>query len=78
MTQILSKDSAFFAKDEAELTGCFALYLARGTADYLRGSFCSVNWDVDEMEAHRSEIVKDKILQIKWVAPLPASGGSGF
>ena len=78
MTPLIGEQFAFFAKDEAELTGSFALYLARDTADYLRGSLSSVNWDVEELEAHKMEIVNDKLLQIKWIAALPSGGGSGF
>jgi hypothetical protein len=66
-----------YAKDEAEQTGCLALYLASSRADYLKGSLTSVNWDLEEMEAHRADIEKG-LLKIKWVPILPTSGGTGF
>ncbi len=67
-----------FAKDQAEQTGGLALYLAQERANYLRGSLTSINWDIEEMEAHKKEIEQDKVLQTKWVTVLPCSGGSGF
>jgi hypothetical protein len=66
-----------YAKDEPEQTGCLALYLASSRADYLKGSLTSVNWDLEEMEAHKADIEKG-LLKIKWVPILPASGGTGF
>ena len=77
----MSKENESFtpyAKDAAELTGGFALYLALDRADYLRNSLTSVNWDIEEMEAHKQDIAEGNLLRIKWVAPLPCSGGSGF
>lgn len=75
----LSNKTGFvdYAQDEAEQTGALALYLASSRADYLTGSLTSVNWDLDEMEAHKEDIKKG-LLQIKWVPILPVSGGSGF
>jgi hypothetical protein len=51
------------------------LYLASTRGDYLKGSLVSVNWDLEEMEAHKEEILGG-LLKIKWVAVLPCSGGS--
>jgi hypothetical protein len=75
----MSTDSGFdeYAKDEAEQTGCLALYLASSRADYLKGSLTSVNWDLEEMEERKADIEKG-LLKIKWVPILPASGGTGF
>ncbi|KAF2464762.1 short chain dehydrogenase-like protein [Lindgomyces ingoldianus] len=66
-----------YAKDDAEQTGALALYLSSPRADYLKGSMTSINWDIDEMEAHKGEIEKG-LLKIKWHPILPVSGGSGF
>jgi hypothetical protein len=73
----LSDNDAFtpFAKDEGELSGVLGLYLASTRGDYLKGSLVSVNWDLEEMEAHKEEILGG-LLKIKWVAVLPCSGGS--
>ena len=77
-TDIVTDDFKAYAKDEAELTGSLALYLAQPKADYLRGSLTSVNWDVEDMEKHDHEIVQKKLLQIKWVPVLPCGGGEGI
>jgi hypothetical protein len=63
-----------FAKDHAELPGMMALYLSTERADFLRGGFVGLNWDVDELEQHREEIVKEKLLKLQW---LPARFGEG-
>ena len=52
-----------FAKDKQALTAGFTLYLQKPEADYLRGGWVSVNWDVTEMEEHRDEIKEGKLLQ---------------
>jgi hypothetical protein len=72
-----NKGFDMYAIDEAEQTGALALYLASSRADYLKGSLTSVNWDLEEMEAHKDEI-EQGLLKVKWVSVLPTSGGSGF
>lgn len=78
-TDLMHVNSGFeaYALDEAELTGSLAVYLATSRADYLRGSLTSINWDVEEMEAAK-ERIEQGLLKIKWVAPLPCSGGEGL
>lgn len=78
VTEILNTEFEMFAKDEVELTGSLVLYLAQPKADYLKNCLTSVNWDVEEMEAHKDEIVKKKLLQTSWVPILPCSGGKGL
>jgi len=75
----LSNSDAFvtFAKDEGELSGVLGLYLASIRGNYLKGSLVSVNWDLEEMESHKDEIMGG-LLKIKWVPVLPCSGGSGW
>ncbi|KAF2203256.1 NAD(P)-binding protein [Delitschia confertaspora ATCC 74209] len=53
-----------FAIDKGIQTGGLSLYLAQPKADYLKGSFISVNWDVDELEAHKSEITEKQLLKL--------------
>ena len=67
-----------YAFDHADLTGMLALYLSQPKADYLRGSFVSVNWDVTEMEAQKDEIVEKKFLKSSWLPVLPMFGGKGL
>ncbi|KAK5172271.1 uncharacterized protein LTR77_003909 [Saxophila tyrrhenica] len=70
-------DFAPYAKDEGEQTGALGLYLASSRGDWLNGSLTSVNWDLEEMEAHKDKIA-DGMLKIKWVPVLPCSGGEGI
>ncbi|KAK2753230.1 hypothetical protein FQN54_007921 [Arachnomyces sp. PD_36] len=56
-----------FAHDKGIQTGGLSLYLAQPKADYLKGSFISVNWDVDELEAHQKEIVDEKLLKLAFL-----------
>jgi hypothetical protein len=38
----------------------------------------SVNWDVDELEQHKDEIVAKKLLETSWLPILPFAGGKGL
>ncbi|ERR1700738_3253093 len=67
-----------FALDHVDLTGMLTLYLAQPRADYLKGSFVGVNWDVEEMEKHKEEIVEKKLLQASWLPILPFFGGKAL
>jgi hypothetical protein len=53
-----------FAKDTQALTGGVSLWLDTPKADCLKGGFTSVNWDVDEMYAHASEISGGKLTEL--------------
>ena len=53
-----------FAKDKQSLTGGVSLWLDTPKADFLRGGFLSVNWDVVELEAHASEIKEGKLAEL--------------
>ncbi|KAM0799895.1 hypothetical protein BDR22DRAFT_806664 [Usnea florida] len=53
-----------FAKDKQSLTGGVSLWLDTPKADFLRGGFLSVNWDVEELEAHASEIKEGKLAEL--------------
>ncbi|KAI9817915.1 MAG: hypothetical protein M1832_004535 [Thelocarpon impressellum] len=77
-TDMPSEQFRPYALDHVDLTGLLALYLAQPRADYLRGSIISVNWDVEEMEAHRDEIEQKKLLQMSWLPVLPIAGGKGI
>lgn len=63
-----------FAKDHIELPGMWSVYLSQERADYLRGGFVGVNWDIKELEEHKDEIVEKKLLKMKGV---PAKMGKG-
>ncbi|EDR07453.1 uncharacterized protein LACBIDRAFT_327958 [Laccaria bicolor S238N-H82] len=46
-----------FALDSPELAGAFAVYLATERAKFLNGKYASVNWDVEELEARKEDII---------------------
>ncbi|KAF2027844.1 NAD(P)-binding protein [Setomelanomma holmii] len=56
-----------FAHDKGIQTGGLSLYLAQPKADYLRGGFVAVNWDVAELEVHKEEIVEKKLLKLAFL-----------
>lgn len=56
-----------FAKDKPALTAGVTLYLQKPEADYLRGGYFSVNWDVEEMEKHKDEIQGKGLLQLGFI-----------
>ena len=46
----------------AELAGAFAVYLTTERAGHLNGRFVSVNWDIEELEARKNEIILEGLL----------------
>lgn len=67
-----------FAHDHVDLIGMLALYLVQPRADFLKGSMVGVNWDVEELEQNKDEIVNGKVLQTSWMPILPFNGGKGL
>ncbi len=53
-----------FAKDNALLFGGVSLFLQKPESDFLRGGFLSVNWDVEELVAHKDEITEKKLVKL--------------
>jgi hypothetical protein len=53
--------------DTPELCGGFTVWLTKGKRTWLAGRYLSVNWDVDELEAKRDEIVEGDKLKIRMV-----------
>ncbi|KAL2810346.1 hypothetical protein BJX63DRAFT_402405 [Aspergillus granulosus] len=51
-----------FRFDTVELAGGAAVWLCSGDRKFLSGRHVSVNWDVDELEARREEIVEQNLL----------------
>jgi hypothetical protein len=64
-----------FAIDKGIQTGGLSLYLARPKADYLKGSFISVNWNLDELEKHKSEITEQNLLKLAFLGAKLGPGG---
>ncbi|KAF2228574.1 NAD(P)-binding protein [Viridothelium virens] len=56
-----------FAHDKGIQTGGLSLYLSTSKADFLRGGFISVNWDVEELEAHKKEIVDNNLIKLAFL-----------
>lgn len=67
-----------FARDHPELPGMMTVYLAQERADFLRGSWVGVNWDVKELEANKDEIVEKKLLKMQWIPAKLGQGGHPF
>ena len=53
-----------FAHDTARLSGDVGVWLATGDKAYLSGRHISANWDVEDLEARKKEIVDGKRLQV--------------
>lgn len=53
-----------FAFDAPALVGGTAVWLCSGRARFLGGRFVAVNWDVEELEGRREEIVRDGLLEV--------------
>ncbi|KAJ4256868.1 hypothetical protein NW762_008964 [Fusarium torreyae] len=51
-----------YAKDSPGLSGSWTLFLSTLRAEWLRGGIVSVNWDIEEMEAHKDQIVRENLL----------------
>jgi NAD(P)-dependent dehydrogenase (short-subunit alcohol dehydrogenase family) len=55
------------AVDEPELCGSFLLWLVRNRPDWLSGRYLSAQWDTDELERKREEIVAGDMLKGRMV-----------
>ncbi|RFU81407.1 3-oxoacyl-acyl-carrier-reductase [Trichoderma arundinaceum] len=52
------------SEDEPELVGQFTVWLASPEAEFLKGKFVWVNWDVDELKLRADEIKNSWLLRI--------------
>ncbi|KIW00115.1 uncharacterized protein PV09_08297 [Verruconis gallopava] len=53
-----------FCEDTVELAAATAVYLASPQAQFLSGRYMSANWDVDELESKRHEIIEKDLLRM--------------
>jgi NAD(P)-dependent dehydrogenase (short-subunit alcohol dehydrogenase family) len=53
-----------FMKDTAGLCGGTAVWLASGDRHFLSGRYVAANWDVEELEARKEEIVRENLLTV--------------
>ena len=62
-SKVLRPELEMYARDTPALFGSLTVYLAGQKADFLRGRFVAANWDVEELERHKEEIVADGLLK---------------
>ncbi|OAL50017.1 NAD(P)-binding protein [Pyrenochaeta sp. DS3sAY3a] len=60
----LNRVSKVPGQDDVALPGHFNVWLASPEAEFLKGKFVWVNWDVDELKAHAEEIKESMLLRI--------------
>ncbi|KAF2093258.1 NAD(P)-binding protein [Rhizodiscina lignyota] len=53
------------ADDHIDLPGGFCVWLTSSDADFLKGRFVWVNWDVDEMLKRKDDILKNDLLRLR-------------
>ncbi|KAH7312713.1 hypothetical protein B0I35DRAFT_514012 [Stachybotrys elegans] len=64
-----------FALDDPMLSGGMSLLLSTSRADWLSGSVVSVNWDIEEMEAHKEEILREGRTKLAYINAKLQKGG---
>jgi NAD(P)-dependent dehydrogenase (short-subunit alcohol dehydrogenase family) len=52
-------------KDDIGLTGAFCVWLAREKRPWLSGRYVSCNWDVEQLEGRKNEIVDKDLLKFR-------------
>jgi hypothetical protein len=67
-----------YALDHVDLTGMLSLYLTQPRVDYLKACLVGVSWDMEELEAHKDEILSKKLLRTSWLPILPFGRGNGL
>lgn len=53
-----------FMKDTAELSAGAAVWLSSGDKSFLSGRCVAANWDVEELEARKEELIQSNLLTI--------------
>ncbi|KAL6248495.1 hypothetical protein RBB50_004750 [Rhinocladiella similis] len=61
-SSVLRPELEIYARDSPALFGSITIYLTGDSADFLRGRFVVANWDVNDLERHKDEIVADGLL----------------
>jgi hypothetical protein len=51
-------------RDTFELVGAVGVWVASGDKSFLSGRYLSINWDVEELEARKEEIVEKDLLTL--------------
>lgn len=63
-TDMIVPSFAKFAKDSPDLVGAMVVYLCSERAQWLSGRFVSANWDVEDLEKRRDEVVEKGLLRL--------------
>jgi NAD(P)-dependent dehydrogenase (short-subunit alcohol dehydrogenase family) len=53
--------------DDVGLAGAFSVWLSKSKRDWLTGRYLSCNWDVDELEKKKGEILEKDLLKFRMV-----------
>ncbi|KAF2011117.1 NAD(P)-binding protein [Aaosphaeria arxii CBS 175.79] len=64
VTTELNQVSDFAGQDDVALPGHFHVWIASPEAEFLKGKFVWVNWDVNELKSHAKEIEESHLLKI--------------
>lgn len=56
-----------FCQDEPGLCGAFCIWLIKEKREWLSGRYVSANWDIEELERRRTEIVTRDMLKFRMV-----------
>ena len=60
----MAADGKQDVSDTAELPGSYCVWLSTPDADFLKGRFVYVNWDVNELKAKKEKIVREHLLTL--------------
>lgn len=74
-TEMPPKEYMDMARDDPMLTGGLSLLLCTERAEWLRGGMVSVNWDWEEMEQHKEEIVEKGLIRLGFTSARFGKGG---
>lgn len=64
-----------YARDDHMLTGGLTMFLSTERAEWMRGCMMSVNWDIEEMEEHKDEIISRKLTTLAFTTASSGKGG---
>ncbi|KAF2872422.1 hypothetical protein BDV95DRAFT_569698 [Massariosphaeria phaeospora] len=74
-TAMTAKAYLPYALDDPMLSGGLSLFLCTSRADWMQGRVMSVNWDIEEMEAHKLQIQRDGLTKLNFVNAKLGKGG---
>ena len=63
----IPEDFKEFCQDDQDVCGAFLIWLVKEKREWLNGRYLSANWDVEELQAKKDEIVSDDKLKMRMV-----------